>query len=85
MFKPPKYEGWNEGHFGANRGPTRSFHRHYDLFPGAPTPLAKVPGVIVTVRVVYRAAAGCEAPPPLSPAQRKIFRCLGVKRPVSEG
>ena len=57
--------------------------------PGAATALAKVTGVIlievtarVRLRVRLRAAAGCEAPP-LRPAQRKLFRCLGVKRPVS--
>ena len=48
----------------------------------SPTALAKVTGVIVTARVRLRAAAGCEAHP-LRPAQRKFFRCLGVKRPVS--
>ena len=52
--------------------------------PGAATALAKVTGVIVTARVCLRAAAGCEAPPPLLRlAQRIFFRCLGVKRPVS--
>jgi len=50
--------------------------------PGAATALPKVTGVIVTARVRLRAAAGCEAPP-VRPAQRKFFRCLGVKRPVS--
>ena len=50
--------------------------------PGAATALAKVTGVIVTARVRLRVAAGCEAPP-VGPAQRKFFRCLGVKRPVS--
>ena len=49
-------------------------------FARAPTPLAKVTGVIVTARVRRRAAGGCD---PLRPTQRKIFRCLGVKRPVS--
>eukprot|EP00964_Phaeocystis_antarctica_P119935 scaffold83690_cov36-Phaeocystis_antarctica.AAC.1 len=49
--------------------------------PGAATALAKVTGVIVTARVRLRAAAGCESPP-VGPAQRKFFRCLGVKRPV---
>ena len=50
-----------------------------DARPGAATALAKVTGVIVTARVRLRAAAGCEAPP-VRPAQRKFFRCLGVKR-----
>ena len=50
--------------------------------PGAATALAKVTGVIATARVRLRVAAGCEAPP-VGPAQRKFFRCLGVKRPVS--
>ena len=50
--------------------------------PGAATALAKVTSRIVTARVRLRAAAGCEAPP-VRPAQRKFFRCLGVKRPVS--
>ena len=50
--------------------------------PGAPTALAKVTGMIVTARVRLRVTAGCEAPF-LRPAQRKFFRYLGVKRPVS--
>ena len=52
------------------------------LEPGAPTALAKVTGMIVTARVRLRVTAGCEAPL-IRPAQRKFFRCLGVKRPVS--
>ena len=39
--------------------------------PGAAAPLAKVTGMIVTVRVRLRAAAGCKAPPS-RPAQRKF-------------
>ena len=39
--------------------------------PGAAAPLAKVTGMIVTVRVRLRAAGGCKAPPS-RPAQRKF-------------
>ena len=31
----------------------------------------------------YQGGEGVRSTPPLSPAQRKFFRCLGVKRPVS--
>ena len=39
--------------------------------PGAAAPLAKVTGMIVTVRMRLRAAGGCKAPPS-RPAQRKF-------------
>ena len=54
-----------------------NMHKNRCLVPGAAAALAKVTGVIVTARVVYRAAARCEAPP------LKFCRCLAVKRPVS--
>ena len=36
----------------------------FEQDPGAPTPLAKVTGMIVTARVRLRVTVGCEAPPP---------------------
>ena len=68
----------------SSRGVSRfaNVYRLGSRYPGAPTPLAKVTGMIVTARVRLRVTAGCEAPL-IRPAQRKFFRCLGVKRPVS--
>ena len=44
--------------------------------PGAPTPLAKVTGMIVTARVRLRVTVGCEAPPPQARAAEdfQVFR-----------
>ena len=44
--------------------------------PGAAAPLAKVTGMIVTVRVRLRAAAGCKAP--VSARAAEILRGLRV-------
>ena len=50
--------------------------------PGAAASLAKVTGVIVTVRVRSGERGGAEHPP-IQPAQRENFRLLGVPWPFS--
>ena len=50
--------------------------------PGAAATLAKVTGVIVTVRVPFRRAGGAEHPP-IQPAQRENYRVLGAYWPFS--
>jgi hypothetical protein len=50
---------------------------HNVCMPGGAAPLAKVTGVIVTVRVRLRAAGGFKSPPS-RPAQRKFCGVEGV-------
>ena len=50
--------------------------------PALPTPVCRLRLLCESAVGQGGRTTGCEAPP-LRPAQRKFFRCLGVKRPVS--